>query len=114
MELSIERVEDGPEFVRVPKRLNNAEGRPIGVANDNPILDTRMYEFEYSDGYKTILAANTISGNLFAQVDVKGNRHVLSEDITDHRTDGKEVKQQDAFTTNSRGVWRRRETEVVW
>ena len=32
------------------------------------ILDTRMYEVEYSDGYKTAMTANTIASNLFYQV----------------------------------------------
>ena len=114
MELSIERVEDGPEFVRVPKRLNNAEGRPIGVANYNPVLDTRMNEIDYADGYNAILADNIVAKNLFAKFDAEGNWHFLFDDITDRRTDGKEVKQQDSFTTNSRGVRRRRETTVGW
>ena len=114
MELALDRGDEGPTFAKVTKRLKDAEGRPIGTANDNPILDTRMYEVEYLDGYKTSLTANTIAENLFAQIDTEGNRHVLFDMIVDHRTDGKEVKQQDAFTTNSRGVKRRRETTKGW
>ena len=114
MELALDRGDEGPNFAKVTKRLKDAKGQPIGTANENPILDTRMYEVEYLDGYKTSLAANTIAENLFAQVDAEGNRHVLFDIIVDHRTDGKEVKQQDAFTTNSRGVNRRRETTKGW
>ena len=40
MELALPRDSDGPEFARVTKRLR--------TANDNPILDTRIYE-EYMD-----------------------------------------------------------------
>ena len=58
MELAMPRESDGPEYARVTKRLKDAKGLPIGTANDNPILDTRMYEFEYLDGYKQSLAAN--------------------------------------------------------
>ena len=47
-------------------------GLPIGTASENPILDPRMYEVEYLDGYKTAMAANAIANNLFAQVDQDG------------------------------------------
>jgi hypothetical protein len=62
-----------------------------------------MYEVEYPDGHKASLAATVIAENMFAQVDDEGNRHVLFEEIIDHRTDGMEVKQQDAFLTTRNG-----------
>jgi hypothetical protein len=99
MELAIPRDSDGPEYARVTKRLRDKDGLPIGMADNNPILDTRMYEVEYPDGHKASLAANAIAENMFAQVDDEGNRHVLFEEIIDHRADGSEIKQQDAFTT---------------
>jgi hypothetical protein len=77
MELAIPRDSDGPEYARVTKRLKDKDGKPIGMANNNPILDTRLYEVEYPDGYKASLAANAIAENMWAQVDDEGNRHVL-------------------------------------
>jgi Reverse transcriptase (RNA-dependent DNA polymerase) len=114
MELALPR--DGAEvqFGRVVKRLRDKDGLPIGMAHDNPILDTRMYEVEFQDGYKTSLAANAIAENLFAQIDDEGNRHILFEEIMDHRTNGKQVLQQDAFIRNRSGTQRRRETTVGW
>ena len=56
------------------KQLKDNQGRPIGIASDNPILDTRMYEVEYQDGHTAALAANIIAENIFAQVDEEGNR----------------------------------------
>ena len=44
MELALDRHDNGPEFARFNKRLNHKYGRPIGIAADNKILDTRMYE----------------------------------------------------------------------
>ena len=61
MELSLDRSDDGPSFDKVTKILRDAQGLPIGTANDNPILDTRMYEFEYLDGFTTSMAANSIA-----------------------------------------------------
>ena len=114
MEVALPRDDTGPEFARVTKRLRDANGIPIGMANDNPILDTRIYEVEYLDGHKASLAANTIAENMFAQVDDEGNRHVLFDAITDHRVDGSELRQQNAFITSSNGGKRRREITKGW
>ena len=47
MELALPRYEPIPEFPRVTKRLRDHNGLPIDTANQNPILDSRMYEVEY-------------------------------------------------------------------
>ena len=94
--------------------MKDANGIPIGTAHDNPLLDTRMYEVEYVDGKKVALSANHIAENLFAQVDDEGNRHVLMHEIIDHRTNGQEVKQQDAFLTTKMGTKWLRETTKGW
>ena len=85
MEVALPRYTDRPDFSRVTKRLKYANGLPIGTANENPILDARVYEVEYADGHKASLTANAIAKNISAQVDDKGNRHVLFDKIIDHR-----------------------------
>ena len=102
--MALPRDSEGPEFARVTKRLRDANGLPIGTENDNPILDTRMYEVEYADGHKESMAANTIAINMFAQVDEDGNRHVLFDEITDHSSDESAVKQANAIITNKSGT----------
>ena len=103
-----------PRMARVTKRLKDANDIPIGTADDNPLLDTRMYEVEYLDGERASLSANHIAENLFAQVDDEGNRQVLMKEIINHRTNGQEVKHQDAFITTKTGTKRRRETTRGW
>ena len=56
------------------------------------------------------MADNSIAMNLFAQDDAEGNHHALFDQNYDHRTDGKEIKQQDTFITAKNGIRRRRET----
>ena len=99
-----------PRLAKVTKRLEDANGIPIGMANQNPLLDTRMYEVEFTDGEKAFLAANSIAENLFAQIDDEGNRQVLMNEIIDYQTNGTELKQQDAFITTKTGTKRGRET----
>ena len=110
IELAIFRNSGGPEFARVTRTLRDTDGLPIGTANDIPLLDTRLYEVVYKDGHEASLAANKIAINVFAQVDEEGNRHVLFDDIIDHRTYVYKVQEEDALITTSNGGRRRHET----
>ena len=115
MELAVPRGDSpNPKYARVTKQLSDADGVPIKTVNENPILDSRMYEVEYQDGTKSSLAANYIAGNLFAQVDQEGNRHVLLDELIDYRVNSSKVKLQDAFITTGTGMRRRRETTIGW
>ena len=114
LNMELARDEATPQYAKVTKRLRDANGIPIGTADDNPILDTRMYEVEFMDGTKQSLSANYIAENVFAQVDQDGNHQVLLDEIIDYHTTGKEVKQQDAFITTRTGTKRRRETTIGW
>ena len=114
MELDLDRQGEGPEFSRVTKRLKDKDGRPIGTASENPILDSRMYEVKYEDCHKVAMAANAIASNLFAQVDQDVQRFVLFDEIIDWRTDGSQIKLEDAFIHINNGNKGRRETTKGW
>ena len=88
----MEITDDGPEISRVIKLLKYKDVKPIGIASDNPILDNRMYEVEYVDGYKSAMAANIIANNLLAQVNQYRQRFVLFYDIIYARIDGTQIK----------------------
>ena len=105
MELAVPRGDSpNPQYAKVTKRLRDADGIPIGMANENPILDSRMYEVEYQYSTKASLAANYIAENLFTQVDQEGDRHVLLDELIDYRVNGHKVKLQDAFITTGTGT----------
>ncbi len=55
----------------------NAEGNIIGNAHDNPILDSQVYEIEFSDGKVTALTVNAIAKAMYAQCDPEGNKYIL-------------------------------------
>ena len=115
MELAVPRGDNpNPQYAKVTTRLRDANGIPILMANENPILDSCMYEVEYQDGMKASLAANCIAKNLFAQVDQESNRHILLDEIIDYRVNGCEVELQDAFITTGTGTRRRCETTIGW
>ena len=76
---------------RVTRRKRHHDGTPVGVANDNPILDTRQYVVEFPDGSESEFAANVIAENMWAQCDLEGQQHLLMEEIVDYRVDNTAV-----------------------
>ena len=114
MELAKDRHNNGPDFPRFNKRLKDKDGRPVGIAADNTILDTRMYKVKYADGYKTSMTTNEISSNLFSQVDQDGQRFLLFNAIIYSRTDGTQIRVGGSFIHLSNGNKKRIETTKGW
>jgi hypothetical protein len=52
------------------------DGNPIGLANANPILDTREYTFTFDDGDETVLNANLIAEAMYVQCNPDGKKYV--------------------------------------
>jgi hypothetical protein len=88
---------------KIVGRKRDANGNPIGRANNNPILDTRVYEVEFPDGTVADYAANILAEALYAQVDADGNRFMLLKEIVDHRKDQTALLGSEALVPNSSG-----------
>ena len=94
--------------------MKDNEGNPIGMANKNPILDTRVYDIEFLDGFCQPLAANLIAENIFAQVEQYGMRHKIIDMIIDVREIDISVKEKDVFDISSNGTKRRKANDQGW
>ena len=115
MEIALPRSEDGQlHAAHVKRRAIDQDGRPIGVANDNPMLDTRRYVVQYLDGTTETLTANTIATNLFAQVDQEGRRQLLIDDIIDHKTDETAISLSEGTFLTASGTRRQKRTTRGW
>ena len=114
MELAPPKDGESAQFTKVTKRLRDTNGLSIGVAHENPMLDTRIYEVKYHDVHKAYLTANTISENLFSQVDEEGNRHVLLDCIANHLTNWTELPIDEAYITSKNGGCSKRQTTNGW
>jgi hypothetical protein len=82
---------------RVTGRKRDSDGIPIGKANANPILDTRVYQVKYPDGDVAEYAANVIAENMYSQCDSEGNQFLLMKAIVDHRKDGHALEKADMW-----------------
>jgi len=80
---------------RVAARKRDRDGNPIGLANANPILDTRSYIGHFDDGDQTELTANMIAESLYSQCDPDGHEYVLLDEIVDYRRTDSAIKLAD-------------------
>jgi hypothetical protein len=76
-----------PILAKVRKRKRDSSGEPIGNANPNPILDSRIYELEFPDGRLEEYGVNIIAENMMAQVDQDGWDTGLLHEVISFRKD---------------------------
>jgi hypothetical protein len=60
-------------------------GNPIGLANDNPLLDNQSHIINFDDVDHTKLTANMIAESLYFQCDPNGNQCILLGELVDHQ-----------------------------
>lgn len=98
---------------KVVGRKREADGVMKGVANTNPILDTRTYDVEFPNGEVSEYSANVIAENMYAQCDMEGNQFAMLSSLVDHKKDKHAVEVADGFV--QRGINRhRRITTKGW
>jgi len=106
---------DNFEKGTVMRRKRDTEGNIVGKANANPILDTRVYEVEFSDGHVAEFSTNVIAENIYAMIDDEGHETTLFKAIIDHRCDtSKAISQQEAWITTHNGNRVPRRTTIGW
>ena len=97
---------DQMQRARVIKRQRDEAGLPVGRADSNPILDSRLYEVEFPDGATETVTANLIAENLYSQIDEEGYQHQILKEITGHQFTDEAVKPEDGYVTTHSGMKR--------
>ena len=77
----------------------DADGKVIGDSNDNPILNTTLYDVEFSDGMIKSYAANIIAENIYNMVNADGESEAIFDTIISHRTNNNAVSNADRYVT---------------
>ena len=68
---------------QVIHQKHDANGNPTGRSNENTILDTHLYEVEFSGGEITELTDEIIAELMYAKYNVDGNEYLLSDVFVD-------------------------------
>ena len=104
----------------VKSRKRNHDGTLLGKANENPMLDSRVYEVQFHDGTYAEYAANVLLENLYQQVDDDGRSHSIFSSIINHsRDEEKSITSEDGYVEVNGNKYRRITTkgwklEVEW
>ena len=99
----------------VKQRVLGADGRAIGTYDEDPRLNTMVYEVEFPDGQVRDYSANVLAENMLRQVDSEGFTVTMVDGIVDHQRDpAVAVPKSDGFVTTKRGTRRRRITTQAW
>ena len=115
MELGIPRGREGDmELGTVKRRAVDRDGKPVGKAHTNPLLDHRQYEVEFHDGRIETMTANIIAENLLAQVDEEGRRHLMIDEIEDHRILPNAIPRSEGTYVTRSGTPRKKRTTRGW
>lgn len=115
MELGLPRGDDCElHFAQVKRRAIDVDGKPVGRASNNPILDSRQYKVEFLNGEIEILTANLIAENLLAQVDEEGHRQMMIDEIIDHRVLEDAIPFSEGTYVTQTGMKRKKRTTRGW
>jgi hypothetical protein len=66
-------------------RKRDKDGNSVGLANANPILNTREYTFTFNHCNETVLNGNLIAEAMYAQCNPGRNQYDLLDSIIDHK-----------------------------
>jgi hypothetical protein len=95
-------------------RSKSDDGRILGIHDDNPMLNTLLYDVQFPDGLIKEYVANVISENMFSQVDAEGHSYALLEAIVDHKRDSTAVEHADKYIYTKSGTRRLKKTTAGW
>jgi hypothetical protein len=90
---------DGDEVLcKVKGRKRDTNGIPIGERNNNPILDSRIFQVEFPDGHIEEYSTNVIAEAILSQADEDGNNYGILEEIVEHRRRDCAVPMSEGYT----------------
>ena len=107
----------GEEMVtgKVIQRTIGPDGQVTGTYDNNPFLNSIIYDVEFPDGQVKEYAANIIAENMSTQVDSDGMSTTLMEAIVDHRRDDeKALQHHEKYVQTKNGRRHLRETTKGW
>ncbi|MFM7530856.1 MAG: hypothetical protein ACKO63_20630 [Nodosilinea sp.] len=88
---------DVPVIGTVKGRKRDSDGKLLGHWNTNPLLDTSVYEVEFTDGSVEAYQANRIAEEIYQSVDKDGYLVDEIKEIMDHKKDASAMQVDDSF-----------------
>ncbi|KAI2511584.1 Reverse transcriptase (RNA-dependent DNA polymerase) [Fragilaria crotonensis] len=87
----------------VKSRKRDSDGKPIGSANPNSLLDTREYFICFEDGTEETYTANLIAECLYSLIDGQGRQLQVMNEIIDHDKGQNALSKEDSYYSSKAG-----------
>ena len=101
-------------MAKVICRTIDSNGNIIGTFDENPVLNSLVYDVEFLYGAVKHYASNSIAENVLSQVDSSGSYTQALDNILLNRKLGNDLSMKDAYVTTKRGVHKLRQTTIGW
>ena len=100
---------------KVTQRALGPDGTVAGTYDENPSMNTMIYEVEFPNGDVKEYAANIIAENMLTQVDTDGYSLTMMKGIIDYkRDDAVAIPKSEMYVVTSRGNRKLRKTTIGW
>jgi hypothetical protein len=100
---------------KVIQRALGPDGTVAGTYNENPFLNTMIYEVEFPNGDVKEYAANIIAENMLTQVNLDGYSLTMMKGIIDYkRDDAVAIPKSDMYVVTSLGQKKMRKATIGW
>ena len=115
IEVLLPHGENGNNMCKVLRRSVDKDGLTTGVYDDNPALNTMIYDVQFDDGTIERYGANIIAQNVLEQVeDSSGHYSERIEAVLDHRRQGNAVPKGKMYVTTRDGQQKLRQSTAGW
>ena len=99
---------------KVKQRHVEDNGHVTGQFNENPLLNSIIYDVEFPDGSVREYGANIIAQNMYSTLDEHGHLQQIMDGILDHSKDDTAVCMEDKYLTTKSGQRRLRMSTRGW
>ena len=100
---------------KVVRHAMGPDGKVTGTYDDNPILNTVLYDVEFADGQVREYAANVIAENMLTQVDSNGFTLTMMKGIVDFKMDpAVAIPKDEKYLITKSGQRQLRKTTSGW
>ena len=115
IEVLLPHGEEGNSMCKVLRRSVDTEGQTTGIYNENPALNTMLYDVQFDDGTIEKYGANLIAQNVLEQVeDSAGHYAERIAAVVDHRRQGNAVSKGNRYVTTRDGRKKLRKSTAGW
>ena len=99
---------------RVKSRHKDGDGHVVSTFDENPLLNSLIYDVEFPDGTIREYAANIIAQNMYSTLDENGFSKLVLDCILDHSKESSAVSKADKYLVTKKGRHRLRKSTIGW